>query len=163
MKTLLILRHAKSAWDELDVADHDRPLNKRGKYDAPRVGQLLRDEDLVPDLILSSTAKRAHRTAKLAAEACGYKGEIELAETLYLAGPEAYLAALSSVPDKCRRVMVVGHNPGLEALLEKLTGEAKALPTAALAQVVLPIAYWRQVEAAEGRLLGLWLPRDLPE
>ena len=90
MKTLLILRHAKSDWETPDVADHDRPLNGRGKRDAPRMGRLLRDENLVPDLIISSTAKRARKTAKLVAEASGYEGEIRLAETLYLAGPEAY-------------------------------------------------------------------------
>jgi len=160
MKTLLILRHAKSAWDESGVPDHDRPLNKRGKRDAPRMGRVLRDEDLVPDLILSSTAKRARRTAQLAAEACGYEGEIEVDEGLYLAGPEDYLEALHGVPDQMERVMLVGHNPGLEELLEALTGEAQALPTAALAEIELSIEHWQQVEAAEGRLVGLWLPRE---
>jgi phosphohistidine phosphatase len=162
MKTLLILRHAKSAWDDPDVADHERPLNKRGKREAPRMGQLLRDENLVPDLIVSSTAKRARRTAKLVAEASGYEGEIELAETLYLAGAEAYLDALSKVPDQFQRVMVVGHNPGLEELVEVLTGEAESLPTAALAEIALSIVSWRQAdESAEGKLVNVWQPREL--
>jgi phosphohistidine phosphatase len=160
MKTLLILRHAKSAWDEPGVADHDRPLSKRGKRDAPRMGQLLRDEELVPDLILSSTAKRARRTAQLVAETCGYEGDIELDESLYLADPEAYLEALADLPDAVQRVMVVGHNPGLEELLEALTGEAEPLPTAALAEVALSIAHWGQAKAAQGQLVNVWLPRE---
>jgi phosphohistidine phosphatase len=162
MKTLLILRHAKSAWDEADVADHDRPLNKRGKRDAPRMGRLLRDQNLVPDLIISSTAKRARRTAKLVAEASGYEGEVELAEALYLAGPEACLEVLGKAPDHCQRVMLVGHNPGLAELVEALTGETESLPTAALAEISLPILHWRQAdEDTEGKLVAVWQPREL--
>ena len=82
MKTLLILRHAKSSWKEQDLPDHDRPLNKRGKNDAPRMGKLLKDEDLIPDLIMSSTAVRAKKTAELVAKACKYKGKIVLNHSL---------------------------------------------------------------------------------
>jgi phosphohistidine phosphatase len=161
MKTLLILRHAKSEWDEPGVADHDRTLSGRGKRDAPRMGQRLRAEQLAPDLIVSSSAKRARKTAKLVAEACGYEGEIQLEPDLYMAGPEAYLEVLQEAPDSCETVMVVGHNPGLEELLETLTGEAEALPTAAVAQVTLPIESWRELsEDIEGKLANLWLARE---
>ena len=78
MKTLLLLRHAKSSWSDPTLPDHDRPLNKRGIHDAPRMGKLLRHEHLMPDLILSSTAVRAKKTAELVAKACKYKGEIAL-------------------------------------------------------------------------------------
>lgn len=162
MKTLLILRHAKSDWGTPDAADHDRPLNGRGKRDAPRMGQLLRDEQLVPDLMISSTAKRARKTARLLAEASGYEGEIKLAETLYLAGPEAYLDVLRQTPEVCQSVMVIGHNPGLEELIEALTGETESLSTAALAQVRLPIAHWSELsEDIEGELVNVWRPREL--
>ena len=83
MKTLLILRHAKSSWKEQDLQDHDRLLNKRGKNDAPRMGKLLKDENLIPDLIMSSTAVRAKKTAELVAKACKYKGKIVLNHSLY--------------------------------------------------------------------------------
>ena len=83
MKTLLILRHAKSSWNNLDLPDYDRPLNKRGKRDAPRMGDFLRHQDLVPDLIISSTAKRAKKTAKLFAKAVGYKEKISLETSFY--------------------------------------------------------------------------------
>lgn len=160
MKTLLILRHAKSSWGDPELPDHDRPLAKRGKRDAPRVGQLLRKEGLTPDLILSSTAKRACKTAEAVAEESGYEGEIELCGEFYPGAPEDYVAVLRRLPDEERRVMVVGHNPGLEELLETLTGETAALPTAALAQLALPIEHWKDLdEKIEGKLVDLWLPR----
>lgn len=162
MKTLLILRHAKSDWNEPDLADHDRPLGGRGKRDAPRIGRLMRDEQLVPDFIISSTAKRARKTAKLVAEASGYEGEISLDETLYLGSPEDYLDALRQTPENCQSVMIVGHNPGLEELVEALTGEVEALPTAALAKVALPVDRWRDVsENVEGKLVNVWRPHEL--
>ncbi|MEW5867886.1 MAG: histidine phosphatase family protein [Chloroflexota bacterium] len=161
MKTLLVLRHAKSSWKEADLSDHDRPLNKRGKRDAPRMGELLRQEDLVPDLILSSTAKRARTTAELVAEASGYEGEIQLLRDLYAAGAEAFVEALQHVSSKYDCVMVVGHNPGLEELLEALTGDYETLPTAALGQVQLPVDEWAELrEDTNGRLVSIWRPRE---
>jgi phosphohistidine phosphatase len=138
MKTLLVLRHAKSSWKDDSLADHDRPLNKRGKRDASRMGKLVKDEDLVPGLILSSTALRAQSTVELFVEACGFEDEIQLSRVLYAAGPEAYIDALNQVSGGYDRVMVVGHNPGLEELVEALTGEAESMPTAALARIDLP-------------------------
>lgn len=162
MKTLLILRHAKSSWKETGLADHDRPLNKRGLRDAPRMGKLLREEGLVPDLILGSTARRAKKTAEAVAEASGYEGEIQLEAGLYAAGPEAYLEALHVLPEEVQNVLVVGHNPGLEELVELLTGEAVSLPTAALARVALPVESWGSLtEEIEGELVRLWVPREL--
>jgi phosphohistidine phosphatase len=167
MKTLLILRHAKSSWKDEALPDHDRPLNKRGKADAPRMGKLLRDEDLIPDLILSSDAQRARATTELAAEECHYEGEITYLRDLYAAEPEAYLEALAQLGGESQCVMIVGHNPGLEELLQGLTGEYQPLPTAALAQVALPLEHWSELnpnaqgEIAQGKLVNLWRPRDL--
>jgi len=164
LKTLLILRHAKSSWRDSELADHDRPLNKRGKQDAPRIGNLLRREDLVPDLIVSSSAKRAHKTAELVIEASGYEGELRLDDELYAADPEGILDALQSLADDYERVMVIGHNPGLEELLELLTGEWQRLPTAALAQVKLRLDSWQDLEEdTQGKLVNLWLPRQLAD
>ena len=80
MKTLLIMRHAKSSWDESDMHDHDRPLNKRGKLNAPRMGRLLREQDLVPDLIITSSARRARDTAGAVADQSGYEGDVKVEE-----------------------------------------------------------------------------------
>lgn len=163
MKTLLILRHAKSSWKEDNLSDRDRPLNTRGKRDAPRMGELLRREDLVPDLMISSTAKRARDTADLVTEASGYEGEVILTDEFYMAEPEDYVSVLSQVDDAYNRVMVVGHNPGQELLVEFLTGVDEHLPTAALAQVTLPIERWADMnDETEGELVNLWLPRSLP-
>ena len=163
MKTLLILRHAKSSWDDPELADIDRPLNKRGKQDAPRMGKLLRSEDLVPDLILSSPARRARKTAQEVSEESGYPGKIEVQPDFYPGDPEAYIQALRSLADEHQRVMVVGHNPGLEELVDALTGESVALPTAALAQVSLPVERWSQLDdSVEGQLINVWRVKELP-
>jgi phosphohistidine phosphatase len=162
MKTLLVLRHAKSSWREAELADHDRPLNKRGKRDAPRMGELMRAEGLLPDLILTSSARRALTTAELVAETSGYGGDIQVSRDLYAAGPEEFIAALCALPDELDTVLVVGHNPGLEELVELLTEESSAMPTATLAQVQLDIDRWVDLQEQEsGRLVNLWLPRNL--
>jgi phosphohistidine phosphatase len=163
MKTLLILRHAKSGWGDPTLADHDRPLNARGKRDAPRMGQLLADQDLTPDLIVSSTAKRARKTAAKVAEASGCKREIELNGRLYHAYPADYVHVLREVDDQHQRVLVVGHNPGLEELVATMAGEYLPMPTAALAHVVIDIDYWGDLKTSTtGRLVSLWLPKELP-
>lgn len=162
MKTLLVVRHAKSSWKDLNLPDHDRPLKKRGKQDAPRMGRLLYDEDLVPDLIISSTALRARWTAELVAEECGYEGEIVLTRDFYHADPEDYLMGLSNVPDHHGRVMIVGHNPGMQELLWDLTGESVRFTTANIAHIELPISSWRALEEEiEGKLIEVWRPKEL--
>ena len=162
MKTLLILRHAKSSWKHQELADYDRPLNDRGKRDAPRMGRLMAEEAIVPDMILTSTAQRARRTAMHVTEACDYEGSLMLRDELYLAGPPTIVGILNELPDTCGSAAVVAHNPGLEDLLDLLTGESEALPTAALAVVELPIDRWAELDLeTEGRLVSLWRPREL--
>lgn len=162
MKTLLVLRHAKSSWSNAHLADHDRPLNSRGKEDAPRMGRLLEREGLVPDLIISSSAERALRTAEFAAIAAGYDAEIEVTRQLYHAEPEEYSEVLNGVKDSHDRVMVVGHNPGIEDLVEQLGGQYQRMPTGALAQIELAINSWKELgEETNGRLVNLWRPKEV--
>lgn len=162
MKTLLILRHAKSSWNNPDLSDYDRPLNRRGKRDAPRMGKFLRQQSLIPDLIISSTAKRAKKTAKLFAKAIGYKKKVSLENAFYHARPETYITILQDTNDDYQRVMVIGHNPGLEALVTILTGRMELMPTAAIAHVLLPIDQWNQLTVdIEGELQNLWRPKAL--
>lgn len=162
MKTLLILRHAKSSWKDTEIPDHDRPLNKRGKKDAPRIGRLLRDEDLQPDLIISSTARRARETVEFVAQESGYGADILWIESLYAADPEAYIEVLRNQPDIYGRVMVVGHNPGLEELIAMLTDEWEPLSTGALAEVSLQIERWADLDFDPvGKLVHVWRPREL--
>ena len=157
MKTLLILRHAKSSWDNPALTDHERPLNKRGRKAAPRMGQLLADEGLVPDLILSSTAERARATADLVAERSGYDGEVLVTDELYLAPPSAYFGLIGALNDAHNTVMVVGHNPGISEFVTNLTGESTEMVTAALAHTQMNIESWRDLQQrpiAERRLLA---------
>ena len=162
MKLLSILRHAKSSWSDSSLDDHDRPLNKRGTRDAPRMGHLIRERGLVPDVILSSTARRARQTALVVAETAGFPDEVRFTRTLYGAGPDDLLDALRGLPEACAHVLVVAHNPGLEELLVTLVGESHTLPTAALAVVELPVESWRELDPPPlGLLRGLWRPREL--
>ena len=126
------------------------------------MGALLLDEDLIPDHILSSSAVRTHNTAVLVAEACTYVGEIKQTRKLYLAEPDDYIEVLREVADEHARVLVVGHNPGLEALIEALTGEAMVMPTAALARLELSLKFWKDLDLnTVCKLVNVWLPKDL--
>lgn len=162
MKTLLLMRHAKSSWSDAELQDMERPLNKRGEKDAPRMGKLIRDEKMCPDLILSSTAVRSAKTAQIVAEKCGYGGEIHFMDGLYMAEPPAYIAALKALPDEVQTVLVVGHNPGLEGLLQLLVEKVESLPTGAIANVQVPVRSWQVFDLTiDCRLAELWRPRDL--
>lgn len=163
MKTLLLLRHAKSSWKNTRLADHDRPLNSRGQQDAPRMGRHLLHNDLVPELIISSTAERASATAEAAALAADFQGEINYTRRLYHAGFETYVEELRRLSDQINCVMLVSHNPGMEELVEELTGSFESMPTAALAHIELPISSWGDMdEGSEGRLINVWRPKELP-
>jgi phosphohistidine phosphatase len=165
MKTLLLLRHAKSSWNEAGLDDHDRPLNERGKRDAPRMGGLLREQNLVPDAILTSTAKRAFKTARKVAQKSGFAGQLQDRAELYLASPAVYLDLLSRLPEHVQRPLVVGHNPALEELVESLTGRQEELPTAALVQIEMPIERWSELvndntNKTQGELVRIWRPSE---
>jgi phosphohistidine phosphatase len=163
MKTLLVFRHAKSSWNDPALDDHERPLNGRGRRDAPRMGELVREYGLMPDVVISSDAVRARLTSEAMAEAAHYAGEILLDQRLYMAGPDDILSLLRMVRQNAETVMIVGHNPGLEELVEQLTGARQDLPTAALAQIVLPIDQWRDLTlSTRGTLMGHWRPKELP-
>jgi len=162
MKTLLLMRHAKSSFKDGSMPDFERPLSKRGEKDAPRMGKLLREKDLVPDLIIASSAVRAKATAELVAEKSGYKGEILNAGDLYLGEPAAYLDALRNLDDDVETVLIIGHNPGLETLLQILTDKVESLSTAAIAHLEVPLRTWKALDTAIiATLKHLWRPRDL--
>ncbi len=163
MKTLLLMRHAKSSFKDGELPDFERPLSKRGEKEAPRMGKLLKDKDLTPDLILCSTAQRASQTAELVADKCKYEREIVFVQDFYLGEPEAYLNALRDLNDEDNdTVLVIGHNPGLESLLQLLTDKVESLPTSAIAHLEVPIRTWKALDTdIIASLKHLWLPRDL--
>jgi len=163
MKTLLVLRHAKSSWDDGTLDDHERPLNERGQRDAPQMGKVIREHRLIPDVVLSSDALRARQTTEAVAKAAHYAGEILLDPRLYGASPADIVKVLRTVEEtNAATVMIVGHNPGLEELVTRLTRERQDLPTAALAQIALPVDQWRELTLSRrGSLIGLWRPKEL--
>jgi len=158
MKILLLLRHAKSSWKESDLPDHERPLNKRGKREAPEAGKYLRQQEWLPDLILCSTALRARQTVDALVEKSGYRGKIEYRDDFYANGPEPYFAALRTLPDELQSVMIVAHNPDMEQALAALTGQYQPLPTAGLARLELAINSWKEFKPSVGKLLAAWRP-----
>lgn len=168
MRELLLLRHGKSAWDAGVARDFDRPLAERGRQDAPRMGRWMRSQALMPDWIISSPAARARQTAEyvlheltVAADRVRYDGE------LYMANRAALLAALGRCPADTERVLLVGHNPGLDSLLEYLCGpglprtrHGKLMTTAALAMLSMP-ADWNRLQPGCARLACLMRPKQL--
>ncbi|MGB1249405.1 MAG: SixA phosphatase family protein [Candidatus Promineifilaceae bacterium] len=163
MKTFLIFRHAKSSWSSASVADFDRPLNKRGERDAPLMGAWLKQQRCVPELILSSNARRAQSTIKAAAEAMGYNGDIGFTRAFYLAHPSVYIETAAQVSNEITCLMVVGHNSGLEELILELTDEYEVMPTGAIAHLTLPIDDWADFSAeTPATLHAVWRPRELP-
>jgi phosphohistidine phosphatase len=168
-RQLLILRHAKSAWDTDAPTDFERPLAKRGNKDAPLIGQWIRDGALTPDLVVSSPAERARQTALKVCEATGIdKRDIQFDRRIYDASLDDLLRVLADCPADAATVMIVGHNPGLELLLEYLCGsdgtptpaDGKLLPTATIARVALPDA-WDQLAMGAGKLVSITRPRSL--
>jgi phosphohistidine phosphatase len=160
MKTLLILRHAKSSWENPDSSDFDRPLNERGLEAAPFVGNLMREKNLRVDLILSSPARRARETTMLVREAAAFAAEIRYDERIYEASPISLLHVLAETADEFGAVLLVGHNPGLEGLIKILTGNGVSMPTAALAEISLEIDSWSAIAADTGKLNSVVRPKD---
>jgi phosphohistidine phosphatase len=167
-RELLILRHAKSDWASDAASDFERPLAKRGKKDAPRVGSWLYREGIVPDRIISSPAHRARDTALKVSKALDLKKkQIIWDEAVYEADVPALLGVLARVPSADATVMLIGHNPGLEELIRYLAGDdvaepedGKLLPTAAFARLEMPDD-WTRLEPGCASLLRIVRPRQL--
>lgn len=162
------MRHAKSDWGDPAERDFDRPLNKRGRHDAPRMGEWLRREGLIPDWVLSSPARRAEDTGTKVCRALGLEAEsIRIEPRIYDASLTVLLAVLAACPAERRLVLLIGHNPGLEELLDHLVRGSgtlpegdKTLPTAAVACVRLP-SDWRRLAAGCGRVERWMCPKGL--
>ena len=161
MRRLVLVRHAKSSWKEPSLADFDRPLNKRGKRDAPVMGQRLAEQQIDPSLIVSSPARRARRTAEVVAEALDYPvDEIEFEDEIYEAGVGALLHLVRCLDDADREVLMVGHNPGFTDLCNLLTNEPLAnLPTCATVTVEFDLTSWAQVGPDSGELTRFDYPK----
>ena len=162
VRTLLILRHSKSGHDQ-PVSDKQRTLTSQGRKDARRMGELARERNSIPDRVLCSTATRARETIEFFAQGAKLKQPVDFLDALYLADPAAILRVIREHARASELVMVVGHNPGLQGLVAKLTGEHIELPTTALAECALPIQSWSDLEGKiAGTLLAILKPKDQP-
>jgi phosphohistidine phosphatase len=161
MKTVLLLRHGKSKRGPEYETDFERPLAKRGRRDAARMGAFLVEQDLLPDVILCSPAERARRTAERCADAADYQGQIRYEESLYFGNEEDTLELLWSLDDVMSRVLLIGHNPTIEAAIETLSRRYARMPTAALARIDFDTDLWIKLFDVGGRLAWVQRPREL--
>lgn len=172
MKTVLILRHAKSDWGDPNKTDFDRPLAKRGLEDVPRMGEVLARFECIPDRILASPAQRAKQTAQLVAKACGYQKTIQWEDSFYGGSSPDLIAALQQLPDTVERVMLIGHNPILEETVATLCtphfsdaddgwtdGWAIKIPTAGLVCLDFDIMDWDQLRPGDAVLRWFVIPK----
>jgi len=164
MKTLLLMRHGKSSWKDKTLEDKQRPLKKRGQRDCEYIGHVLIENELIPQLILSSSAVRASQSAEIIASACGMKDGINYLDSFFMGEPNEFLEGLRGLPDTLERVMIIAHNPGLEALMQIIDGKIDALPTASMAYLVLSLDKWADISFdSAGELIGFWKPSEARE
>lgn len=146
MKKLILVRHAKSSWDDPSLPDHDRPLNDRGKRDAPKMGERLAKRSVVPDLILSSSAVRALTTAQIIAEKIGYdRKAIVVDRRIYGAQVSSLLYLIQELDDKYDKVMLFGHNPELAELAHRFSDDIEDMPTCAVVELTFDVKRWVDV------------------
>jgi phosphohistidine phosphatase len=148
MKTLYLMRHAKSSWKDPDLADHERPLNKRGKKDAPEMGRRLKKQGVQLDIIVSSDAKRAMDTAAAVATILGLPSKLIRPTTvLYHGSPDRILDVVYALKNKWKQAMVVGHNPGFTELANRFYPHAITnVPTAGIVALGFDVSSWRHIE-----------------
>ena len=170
MLELLLLRHAKSRWDEPGAQDHDRDLAPRGELAATRMGRLIRNQGLRPELVLCSTARRAVHTWRLVEAELGDPPPLHYDDRLYLASPDRMAAVIAERGVGATQLLLVGHNPGMHSLANRLaaTGEqslraalAAKLPTAGLALIGFAANDWGEIATRGGELRGFWRPREI--
>jgi phosphohistidine phosphatase len=169
MKTLYLVRHAKSNWDNTELSDFDRPLNDRGKKDAPRMGKRLREKKVTPNIMLSSPAERALTTCKEIANVLDFpKGKIKTDKRLYHADEDQILKVLSELKDAARDseevVMIFGHNPGLTEFANSLLNESLMnIPTCGVVHATLNIEHWRDIHFGCGQMLHFDFPKKIED
>jgi phosphohistidine phosphatase len=169
VKHLYLLRHAKSSWDDTSLADHDRPLSRRGRGAAQKVAGYLQETGIRVELVLSSPSLRTRETLELVEPALA-DAEIRFEPELYGASEAGLLATLHGLPDDVESVLLLGHNPGMQQLAVDLAGRGGAdlverlrakMPTAALAALAFAVDTWDEVAAGKGELIVYVVPREL--
>lgn len=160
-KQLLLIRHAKSDWGNANLRDFDRPLNKRGKKNAPEMAERMIKREIYPDLIVSSPALRAITTAGIFADAWKISSkDIKQEPTIYEAGIKALLSVINSIPNQFDQVALFGHNPGLTDLSNYFDGHIDNMPTCSIVLIEFPFDDWAMVSANTGRIKLFDYPKN---
>ena len=164
-KTLLVMRHAKSSWKVPGLTDHQRTLNKRGKRDAVQMAQFLESAQIEISRVVASNACRADQTAKALIKTmdCLTPAQLESRKDFYLAAPQTYLNYLKELDDSVSTVILIGHNPGLESLVQHLGGRWETMATAAIACFDCSASSWSDAKPSSFRLDHMWRPKDVLE
>jgi phosphohistidine phosphatase len=160
MKLLTLIRHAKSSWKDIELADHERPLNKRGKRDAPEMGHRLAAIDFAPDLVISSHARRARSTAKTIIAELRLAPKLRIEPRVYLSGTNELLQLIHELDEELHHVALVGHNPDFTDLSSILgRADIENVPTCGVVRLELDVATWREVDRGCGRLIDFDYPK----
>jgi len=160
MRTLFLLRHAKSSWKNKDLPDFERPLNSRGRKAAETMAAVLKQQNVSPELILSSCAVRARETIEIILRSIKVKPDLRFDERIYEAPPARLLEVITQIDKGVQTVLIVGHNPGLEELVSLLTGKDETMPTAALAKISFKVSNWANTGDKGGVLEWLIRPKE---
>ena len=163
MKTLFLLRHAKSSWKDETLPDFERPLNGRGKRAAETIGQYFKTSTIIPELILCSPAERTRETVALVLKTARWSTEVRYDQRIYEASAQRLAEVVSQIDNDRKVAMLVGHNPGLEDLLLLFTGNAEVMPTGAIAKLLLKTTKWETAIEKRATLDWIVRPRDLEE
>ena len=170
MMTLTLFRHAKSSWEMAGLDDSERPLNARGMAAAPMMGNFVREQGLIPELVLCSTAVRTRKTLELASAEWQPEPKKKYEAALYLAEPFDLLERIRKTPKSIKHLMLVGHNPGLQILAIELIGEgdpelvraiSTKLPTSGVIVVTFDVKTWTDVGPGKGSLMHFATPKML--
>jgi phosphohistidine phosphatase len=159
MRKLVIIRHAKSDWEDKNLDDFERPLNTRGLKNAPFMGKFLKEKKLTPDLIISSPATRAITTAEIIAKEVGYEKEITQNQYIYEAYVNTLQEIVSYIHDDNETVFLVGHNPGVSALAYMLSELKESIPTCATVEINFSVDSWMDVSRENGKLISYDFPK----
>ncbi|MEL6215218.1 MAG: histidine phosphatase family protein [Pseudomonadota bacterium] len=160
--TLTLLRHAKSSWDDSSLSDHDRPLNERGDRDAPEMGRRLKERGIRPSALVASSATRTRHTARHVAQAIGFPTEfIHIEKTLYHASAEQILKVIGEQDAQFQNLLVVGHNPGISDLAERLSnGLVVNMPTAGMLTISADLGSWDELPYVAHTVVGYDFPKN---
>jgi len=161
MKTLYLIRHAKSSWKDIDLKDYERPLNKRGLRDAPFMASLLQQDNILPELIISSPAIRAYNTAIIFAEIMGYDiKKIEQHKRLYEADIDDFVNVISPINDEIKTLFIFSHNPGITLFNNWLADKRiDNIPTTGIVRLELKIKKWENISFDCGKLITFDFPK----